>query len=265
VLVSEVMLQQTPVLRVIPAFTSWLQRWPDPAGLAADPPGEAVRMWGRLGYPRRALRLHAAAIAVVADHDGRLPDSHSELVALPGIGDYTASAVLAFAFKRRIAVLDTNVRRVLGRFLDGRALPRSSAPSRAERDRLSAMLPSDPAAAARVSEAIMELGATVCLARTPRCEHCPVRSGCRWYAAGRPQNQHPVARQARFEGSDRQVRGLILALLRESDHPLPSAEIDGLWPDSHQLSRARDSLLADGLIVRAGSCFSLPLGQDAAR
>lgn len=258
VLVSEVMLQQTPVARVIPVYRSWLGRWPTPADLAADQQGAAVRMWGRLGYPRRALRVHAAAIAVVQRHDGCLPETYAELVALPGVGDYTAAAILAFAHKRRVAVLDTNVRRVLSRVWDARAWPASSAPSRLERDRLTAALPADPASAARLSEAVMELGALVCLARVPRCQSCPLVSQCRWYAAGRPDNQQAATVQPRFAGSDRQVRGLILASLRDSEQPIPEVEIDGLWPDAEQLGRARDSLIADGLIVRRGRQFSLP-------
>ena len=118
-LVSEVMLQQTPVARVVPEWQAWMARWPTPAALADAEPGEVVRQWGRLGYPRRALNLHAAASAIVARHDGRVPEEESALRALPGVGEYTAAAVRAFAFGRRSVVLDTNVRRVLARAVGG--------------------------------------------------------------------------------------------------------------------------------------------------
>ncbi len=258
VLISEVMLQQTPVSRVIDAFEQWLIRWPTPVDLARDSPGEAVRMWGRLGYPRRALRLHAAAGAVVERFDGRIPDTYDELMRLPGVGDYTASAVLAFAHRQRIAVLDTNVRRVLARVRHGRAFPASSAPVRAERDELDALLPPDGPAAAHVSEAIMELGALVCTARDPKCGVCPWSGECAWLAAGRPDNQQPAGRQPTFAGSDRQVRGAILALLRSHEGPLAQSAIDDVWPDPDQRARAQASLVADGLIMIDGTVVSLP-------
>src|SRR3954462_314082 len=122
-MVSEFMLQQTPVYRVLPAYRSWLERWPKPVDLAAAAPGEAVRAWGRLGYPRRALRLHAAAQAIVDRHDGEVPASYDDLIALPGIGDYPASAIASFAFGGSHAVLDTNVRRVLARTVSGVEFP----------------------------------------------------------------------------------------------------------------------------------------------
>ena len=258
VLVSEVMLQQTPVSRVIPTYEAWLQRWPTPDHLAAEPAGEAVRMWGRLGYPRRALRLHAAAVTVVAQHAGRLPRSYEDLVALPGVGDYTASAVLAFAHKDRIPVLDTNVRRVIGRVQDGLALPASAAPTRGERADLAALLPDEPSAAAYASEALMELGALICTARAPSCDDCPVSHECAWLAAGRPDNQSPKGVQARFEGSDRQVRGRIMAVLRQAPGPVPQSAIDQVWSDDLQRARAQDSLRADGLIIVQDSMLTLP-------
>ena len=148
VLVSELMLQQTPVSRVLPVYERWLLAWPAPADLAGVPPGEAVRAWGRLGYPRRALRLHAAATAIVEQHDGDVPESYDELITLPGVGDYTAAAVASFAFRRRHVVLDTNVRRVLARTVRGVEFPAGTV-TRAERDLATALLPDDgPAAAA---------------------------------------------------------------------------------------------------------------------
>jgi len=186
VLVSEVMLQQTPVSRVLPAYHAWLARWPVPGALAADPPAEAIRQWGRLGYPRRALRLHAAAKAITTTHRGVVPDTYDELRALPGVGDYTAAAVAVFAYRQRHPVLDTNVRRVLARVVDGIAYPRSTgAPHASERRTAERLLPDDRERAARWSVAVMELGALVCTARSPDCDACPLRRACAWRQAAR--------------------------------------------------------------------------------
>src|SRR3954452_21767937 len=179
VLVSEFMLQQTPVARVEPAWRDWTQRWPTPAALAAEPAGEAVRAWGRLGYPRRALRLHAAATAIVERHGGEGPADHDELLAVPGVGAYTAAAVASFAYRRRHVVLDTNVRRVLGRVVRGVELPGPSV-TRAEREAAAALLPDDGPTAAAWAVATMELGALVCVASAPRCADCPVADLCAW-------------------------------------------------------------------------------------
>src|SRR5699024_4997249 len=122
-LVSEVMLQQTPVVRVEPVWREWMARWPTASGLAEAPTADVLRAWGRLGYPRRALRLQDCARALVERHAGDVPERFEDLLALPGVGAYTAGAVTAFAFGRRAVVLDTNVRRVLGRVFDGDALP----------------------------------------------------------------------------------------------------------------------------------------------
>src|SRR5215469_6616086 len=188
VLVSEIMLQQTPVARVLPEYLSWMARWPTPAALAASPAGEAIRQWGRLGYPRRALRLHETATILVARHGGRVPADVDALRALPGIGSYTAAAVASFAFGQRHAVLDTNVRRVLARLVAGqpRVGAATSAASVAERRLAESLLPAEPAVAARWSVAVMELGALVCTAASPRCGGCPVAADCAWLAAGRP-------------------------------------------------------------------------------
>jgi A/G-specific adenine glycosylase len=247
VLVSEVMLQQTPVARVLPAYREWLARWPTAAALAAEAPGEAVRAWGRLGYPRRALRLHAAAAAVVARHDGEVPDDYEALRALPGIGAYTAAAVASFAFGRRHAVLDTNVRRVLGRVVGGVQYP-PTAPTVAEYRRAEAVLPADAATAARWSVAVMELGALVCTARSPRCADCPVRAACAWALAGKPPHDGPPRRGQTYAGTDRQVRGRLLAVLRHSEGPVEQAALDMVWDDAEQRARALDGLVADGLV-----------------
>src|ERR1700760_4842524 len=185
VLVSEIMLQQTPVSRVLPAYQAWLTRWPTPAALAADPAGEAVRPWGRLGYPRRALRLHETATIVTSKYAGELPSTREELLALPGIGAYTAAAVAVFAFGRKHAVPDTNVRRVLSRVESGREFP-GAQPSVAEYRLAESLLPADDAVAARWSVPVMELGALNCTAVAPRCDDCPVARHCSWRAAGHP-------------------------------------------------------------------------------
>ncbi len=198
VLVSEIMLQQTPVSRVLPAYQAWLARWPTPAAQAADPAGEAVRQWGRLGYPRRALRLHETATIVTQKHGGELPSSRDDLLALPGIGAYTAAAVAVFAFGRKHAVLDTNVRRVLARLESGREFP-TPQPSVAEYRLAESLLPDDDAIAARWSVAVMELGALDCTAAAPRCDDCPVARQCAWLAAW-PPSRGCAARRADLRG-----------------------------------------------------------------
>ncbi len=222
VLVSELMLQQTPVARVLPVHAAWLERWPTPAALAAEPTGEAVRAWGRLGYPRRALRLHAAATAIVERYGGVVPDSYDELLTLPGVGDYTAAAVASFAFGRRHVVLDTNVRRVLARVLRGIEFPGPSV-TKAEREVAAAVLPEDDATAATWAVAVMELGALVCTANAPRCGDCPVSDPCAWLAEGFPAYAGPPRRAQAWAGTDRQCRGRIMAVLRDSDRPVPRA------------------------------------------
>jgi A/G-specific adenine glycosylase len=252
VLVSEIMLQQTPVARVVPAHRSWLERWPTPPALAAEPAGEAIRQWGRLGYPRRALRLHQTATVVTERHGGIVPDDIDALLALPGIGSYTAAAVASFAFGQRHAVLDTNVRRVLARLVTGQPRPRS-APSVAERRMASSLLPAEPAVAARWSVAVMELGALVCTAASPRCTDCPVARHCAWLAAGRPPATDGVGagvgrRAQRYDGTDRQCRGRLMAVLRDGGGPVTQADFDVVWADRAQLARALDGLVADGLV-----------------
>ncbi len=257
VLVSEVMLQQTPVSRVEPVYRAWLARWPAPADLAAEAPGEAVRMWGRLGYPRRALRLHACAVEVVERHDGELPATYDGLRALPGVGEYTAAAVMSFAHGDRHAVLDTNVRRVLARAVGGAAQPAPSLTA-AERARAEGVVPDEPALAARWAVAVMELGALVCTARAPRCDGCPVRDGCAWRLAGSPAYDGPVRRVQAFAGTDRQVRGLLMAVLRGRPGPAGAEELSAVWPDAEQRDRALAGLVTDGLVVADGGSYRLP-------
>jgi len=255
VLVSEIMLQQTPVARVLPAYTAWLERWPTPAALAAEPSGEAVRMWGRLGYPRRALRLHECAVAIVARHAGAVPAELDDLIALPGVGPYTARAVASFAFGRRHAVVDTNVRRVVTR-LAGEERARGGADDLAL---VEPLVPSEPATAARFAAALMELGALVCTARSPRCPECPVSAACAWLAAGQPGSPHPPVRAQRYAGTDRQVRGLLLGVLRNADRPVSADSLQAVWSDGVQRDRALQTLVSDGL-VRPGTdgMYALP-------
>ena len=248
VLVSEVMLQQTPVTRVEPAWRQWMSRWPSPAALAASPSGDAVRAWGRLGYPRRALRLHAAATVIVDQHSGRVPDDHEALLALPGVGSYTAAAVASFAFGLRQTVVDTNVRRVLARAVTGieRAAPSLT---RAETSLATSVLPADARTARSWNVAVMELGALVCISTSPRCPDCPVLDLCAWQQAGRPAYRGRVGRTQAWRGTDRQARGRLLAVLRDAPGPVTAAQLADAWPDDQtQCARCLDSLVADGLV-----------------
>jgi A/G-specific adenine glycosylase len=249
VLVSEFMLQQTQVARVVPRWEAWIARWPTPAALAAEPPAEAVRAWDRLGYPRRALWLHRAAVEIVERHGGRVPDELDDLLALQGVGPYTARAIAAFAFGRRHPVVDTNTRRVIARAVIGQAEP---GPPSTARDlaAMSALLPEADAAARVFNAATMELGATICTARAPRCDVCPIAASCAWRRAGYPKYDGPrKAAQARFEGSDRQVRGIVMRELRAAHRPITRGELASVWPDAAQLERAIAGLVADGLAV----------------
>jgi len=258
ILVSEIMLQQTPVARVIPRLATWLERWPTPTDLAASPPGDAVRAWEKLGYPRRALNLHAAAVAIVDRHDGVVPRDVDALLALPGIGDYTARALAAFAYGDRHPVVDTNVRRVIARAVDGlgEAGPASTRRDLAAMERL---LPEDRDDARAFNAGTMELGQVVCTARAPRCDECPLAELCAWRADGYPTYEGPRApTQKKYEGSDRQVRGRILAELRASDIPVTAGEIEAVWPDAVQRERALAGLLADGLVVAGPDGYELP-------
>ena len=257
VLVSEFMLQQTPVTRVIPHLESWLQRWPTPSALAAEPPAEAVKQWSNLGYPRRALWLHRAAAEIRDRFGGVVPDDVDDLLSLTGIGDYTARAVAVFAYGHRHPVVDTNTRRVIARAVHARSQPGPA--SRRDLDDMAALLPWDDAEAAALNAAMMELGATVCTARSPHCERCPIADHCRWLQLGRPDTGDQRRKQATYEGSDRQARGAVLAALRA--HPgagLPVAEVAADWPDTAQRARAIASLIRDGLAVQLGDHLGLP-------
>ena len=247
VLVSEVMLQQTPVDRVVPEWSAWLARWPTPSALAGDAPAEAIRAWGRLGYPRRALRLHESAARIAEHHGDLVPADDASLRALPGIGEYTSGAVRAFAYGQRALALDTNVRRVIARHDHGRAFP-EGAVTRAEAAYADSIQPQRAGPAWMAG--VMELGALICTARQPACDRCPIASSCRWLALGRPEGP-PPRRQPKYVGSDRQARGALLAVLREAGGPVRQEDLDAAWPEAAQRSRALDGLVADGLIIPA--------------
>ncbi|MHA7277062.1 HhH-GPD family protein [Arthrobacter sp. Hz1] len=277
VLVSEFMLQQTPVVRVLPVFTEWLSRWPTPADLAAAPSGDALRHWGRLGYPRRALRLHATAVAVVDHHDGEVPGTVDKLLTLPGVGTYTAAAVAVFAFGRRETVVDTNIRRVHARLVGGDALP-APALTAAELRRAADLLPDDVAQSVLWNAAVMELGALVCTARAPTCSRCPVLDACAWVAAGRPE-PHYVPKGQAWAGTDRQVRGAMMGVLRDAAVPVvrellvnvpvdlalesaatltPLMKLHNLNAPKDQLERSLESLVKDGLARDTPAGITLP-------
>lgn len=245
------MLQQTPVSRVVGPWQEWVRRWPVPSAMAAEPAGEVLRAWGKLGYPRRALRLHECAKVLAAEHDDRVPDDVETMLTLPGIGDYTARAVACFAYGQTVPVVDTNVRRVIVRAVHGREQPAN--PSRRDLADAEALLPrsddgSYAASAPRFSAALMELGALVCTARNPKCDNCPLVD-CTWVGLGRPAHAGPPRRVQKFAGTDRQVRGLLLDVLRNSNDSVDRAALDVVWTsDTAQRDRALDSLLVDGLV-----------------
>ena len=245
ILVSEFMLQQTPVARVEPIWLDWVARWPTPSATAAASAADVLRAWGKLGYPRRAKRLHECATVIATEHGDVVPSDVETLLTLPGIGAYTARAVACFAYQQRVPVVDTNVRRVVARAVHGRA-DAAASPSPRDLDDVEALLPND-ALAPRFSVALMELGATVCAARSPRCGLCPLRS-CAWRSGGFPAGA--VTRKVqRYAGTDRQVRGRLLDVLRANDSPVTRAQLDVAWlSDTAQRDRALDSLLIDGLV-----------------
>ncbi|MFW2512778.1 A/G-specific adenine glycosylase [Demequina sp. SO4-13] len=249
VLVSEVMLQQTPVVRVAPVWKEWMERWPTPADMAAASQADVVRAWGRLGYPRRAMRLRECAIALVAEHGGDVPRETDQLRALPGIGEYTAAAVRVFAFGERDVVLDTNVRRVIGRAWHSRPLPPAHL-TRPEREHAASLVPVGSRASALWNAGAMELGALVCTARAPRCGACVLAPSCAWVAAGAPGLDQAPRRTQAWQGTDRQVRGRVMALLRDADVPVAvggHASLGDVEPG--QLDRCLESLVADGLVT----------------
>ena len=257
VLVSEIMLQQTPAARVAPRYSEWITRWPDAMSLSQATPAQVLRQWDRLGYPNRALRLHHTARIVSSEWAGELPTTYLDLVALPGIGDYTANAILSFAYGQRSVVLDTNIRRVITRVWHGHERPGSSI-SAEEREHADSLVPRQPSRAAQWNIAIMEFGALLCTAHNPQCPTCPIRNQCAWRLAGYPASTQ-VVRTQKFIGTDRQVRGKILAVLRDSMSSLPRDAFLDTSLDEGQRNRALESLIADGLIeVTRAQRYRLP-------
>jgi len=254
VMVSEFMLQQTPVARVLPKWIEWMERWPSPAELAKATPAQVITAWGRLGYPRRALRLHESAKIIARDFENEVPDSEEVLRSLPGIGDYTAAAISAFAFGANTLVMDVNIRRVLVRVLDGKEHPTSS-PTVRERESRLAILPRRNAD--NWAAATMELGALICTSKNPSCNDCPIISQCKWRKNGYPQSEL-VRKSQDWHGTDRKCRGTIVQALRESES-LTASAIKKLWPDESQVEKALETLLTDNLIEEhSRSRFRLP-------
>ena len=254
VLVSEIMLQQTPVARVLPIYIEWMKRWPTPEALAAATPAQVITAWGRLGYPRRALRLHECAKVISTQYKGRIPETQSELRELPGIGDYTSAAIIAFAFEGRSLVLDINIRRVFARVIDGVEVP-TAAPTKSERQEREKLIPSkNPHVWAA---ATMELGALICTAKNPQCGQCPLADQCIWRSLDYPLSDQPKRTQS-WHGTDRQCRGVIVQALRENP-ALSKKEIMQLWDVPSQVEKALLTLLEDGLVVaQKRERFSLP-------
>ena len=254
VLVSEFMLQQTPVNRVLPVYEAWMKRWPTAASLSKATPAEVITAWGRLGYPRRALRLHECAKEITHNLKGKIPESQAELRALPGIGEYTAAAITAFAFEKRSLVLDINIRRLFARLFDGVETPTQAA-TKVEKSRYEELIPKkDPHLWAA---ATMELGAVICTSQSPKCGICPVARVCTWRSLDYPKSD-VVKRRQSWHGTDRQCRGTIVQALRENE-VLTKSQITQLWDVPSQLEKALLTLLDDGLIESRGkNKFSLP-------
>ncbi len=275
IFVSEIMLQQTPVVRVRPVWEQWLERWPTPSDFAAAPAADVLRAWGKLGYPRRALRLHSAAQQIVQQHNGAVPGTYAELLALPGVGTYTAAAVAAFAFGQRSTVVDTNIRRVHARLVIGQALPAPTLTA-AEMALATKLLPQDTQESVLWNAGVMELGALICTARNPKCQSCPVLDKCAWIAAGQPEPTY-IPKGQPWAGTDRQVRGAVMAVLRAASSPvhadlfwdaaaaLVHAEVGSELSKLHslnthapQLQRALTGLVADGLAELSDAGYHLP-------
>ena len=257
ILLSEVMAQQTPVARVAPLWLEWIERWPTASDLANASPADVVRAWGKLGYPRRALNLHAAATRIRDEFGGEVPNDVDTLESLPGIGNYTARAVAAFAFGQRVPVVDTNIRRVLARAVLGIAEPEPPR-VRADMDLMDSVLPASEKESVAVNAGVMELGAVVCTARSPTCGECPIAQECAWALAGFPENAGRTRTpQKKYEGSVRQARGAILALVRSSPH-ITVGQIASAVPDQPRRDLALEGLLTDGLLVNVKRGYELP-------
>ena len=254
VLVSEIMLQQTPVARVLPIYIQWMKHWPTAASLAQATPAEVITAWGRLGYSRRALRLHECAKVITTQHNGVVPSTEIELRKLPGVGEYTSAALIAFAFGGRSLVLDINIRRLFSRVVDGVETPKA-APTKSERVERKKLIPEKSAAI--WAAATMELGALICTAKKPKCGVCPLADQCKWRNLDFPLSDQPKRTQT-WHGTNRQCRGVIVQALRENS-ALSKKEINLLWDVPSQVEKALLTLLEDGLVISIpGQRFSLP-------
>lgn len=252
VLVSEVMLQQTSVARVLPRYGVFIERFPDPVALAGAPLGEALELWQGLGYPRRCRNLREAAVTVVRDHGGRVPGDLESLLALPGIGAYTARAILAFAHGVDAAVVDTNVSRVLSR-VDGRSMSARELQSRAD-----SLVPAGMAW--EWNQVLMDLGARICTARTPGCDRCPVRAQCDWRGVGAdpaPASAGASRPQGRFEGSDRQARGRAMRAVSAPGVPRDRV-VEAMGVDGERAGKLIAALIGEGLMVERDGLLALP-------
>jgi len=257
ILVSEIMLQQTPAARVAPQWLAWVNRWPTVHDVATAKPADILRQWDRLGYPNRALRLHAAAQQIVRDHAGVVPRDESQLRALPGIGEYTAAAICSFAYHQSTVVLDTNIRRVISRIWSGVDRPNQTISS-VERELAQSLIPSRKPHSIQWASAVMEFGAVVCTASKPACNDCFVRNECTWRLAGYPLSEQKRKAQ-KFIGTDRQVRGRLMKILRDNTGSVRKSAFDAVCLDTRQKDRALDSLIVDGLVeVTKSGLFRLP-------
>ena len=257
ILVSEFMLQQTQASRVVEKYKTFLERFPNPTTCANSTPGKVIELWSGLGYNRRAINLHRTAKTIAEKHKGTVPDELSLLLDLPGIGDYTARAILAFSFEKDVAVVDVNVKRVLSR-LEGRTLSMKEAQSIADQN-----LPTGEGW--RWNQAMIEIGATICTARKTKCDKCPLKETCTWtknQAATDPAISVKSKKLETFEGSDRQGRGKLINALR--NEPIMGKDVPQIlgWPNDHKrCKRVLEKLEKDGLIVIADSGkISLPNG-----
>jgi A/G-specific adenine glycosylase len=252
VVVSEFMLQQTPVNRVLPIWIEWMERWPTPEDLASAKKSELLKAWGRLGYPRRALRLHESATIIAKEFNNQVPQTLEDLRKLPGVGEYTAAAIMAFAHKKESLVLDVNIRRLFSRLLDGQELPPLHI-TNTERQSRNELIPKQ---AHTWAAATMELGALICTATKPKCEICPLAHSCLWRASGYPPSQTTKKKVQKWHGTDRQCRGVVIKHLRHTKKA-DQAKLAELWDNESQLEKCLAALLKDGLITQKNKSFSL--------
>jgi A/G-specific adenine glycosylase len=252
VLVSEFMLQQTPVNRVLPIWNEWMQRWPSAKDLSQAKKSDLLKAWGRLGYPRRALRLHEAATIIATQHNNQVPKNIEDLRKLPGVGEYTAAAIMAFAHKEKSLVLDVNIRRLFSRALDGKEFPPLHI-TNVERETRKNLIPKE---AHNWAAATMELGALMCTAAKPLCEQCPIANQCLWRANGYPKSEIKKKPTQKWHGTDRQCRGTIIEHLR-SNQSTTKAKLETLWNEQSQLEKCLETLIQDGLIEKKKEKYSL--------